>query len=82
MDMESVPGELGPDEVQPELMSSLDASKYLGISLNTLTKWRSRNIGPKYYKYGGANNAAVRYDRDDVEEFRLAHGVRTTGGDK
>ncbi len=82
MDMESIPTEMGLDELQPELMTSVDASKYLGISLNTLTKWRGRNIGPKYYKYGGASNAAVRYDKADVEDFRTAHGVRTTGEDK
>ena len=68
---------MGTDEIQPELMSSLDTSKYLGISLNTLTKWRSRNIGPKYYKYGGASNAAIRYDKADVEASRTAHTIRT-----
>jgi transposase len=54
-------------------MTSREVSEYLGISLNTLQKWRSRGIGPEFYKYGGANSAAIRYDRQSVISFREQH---------
>lgn len=74
--------QVGTDEASPvELMGTAEVSKYLGVSMNTLQKWRTRNQGPKYYKYGGANRSAVRYDKEDVEAFRLAHGIRTTKGE-
>lgn len=79
--MELRPEPMGDDETEPELMSSAEASAYLGVAVNTLQKWRTRNVGPKYYKYGGANRAAVRYDKKDVEAFRLAHTIRTRQGD-
>lgn len=66
---------VGDNPIQHRLMSSAEVSAYLGISLNTLQKWRSRNIGPKYIKYGGANSSAIRYDQDDVEKFRKAHTI-------
>ena len=68
---------MGADQVQAELMTSAQVSEYLGVPLNTLQKWRTRNRGPKYFKYGGANSAAVRYDKNDVEQFRIAHTIPT-----
>lgn len=56
-------------------MTSKEVSEYLGISLNTLQKWRSRGLGPQFYKYGGANSAAIRYDRDSVVSFRDRHSA-------
>lgn len=69
---------MGDNPIQHRLMSSAEVSAYLGISLNTLQKWRSRNMGPKYVKYGGANSSAIRYYQDDVEAFRKAHTIHTT----
>lgn len=77
MGMEQHPSALGPDEVQPVLMTPAQTGEYLGVTLNTLQKWRSRNIGPKYFKYGGANQSAIRYDKDDVIAFRKAHKIFT-----
>ena len=75
--MEQHPSEVGAGEVQHELMTSAEVSAYLGVTLNTLQKWRSRNRGPKYFKYGGANCAAVRYDKKDVELYRTSHTIPT-----
>lgn len=75
--MEPRPEEVGRDQVSPKLMTSKEVSEYLGVALNTLQKWRSRNTGPKYFKYGGANSAAIRYDKADVEKFRAAHTIPT-----
>lgn len=75
--MEQANEQMGDNQIQHELMTSAEVSEYLGVSLNLLQKWRSRNTGPKYFKYGGANNAAVRYDKKDVEAFRKAHTIPT-----
>jgi len=75
--MEQHPSEVGAGEVQHELMTSAEVSAYLGVTLNTLQKWRSRNRGPKYFKYGGANSATIRYDKKDVETFRASHEIPT-----
>ena len=77
MGMEQHPSEVGTEQVQPELMTSAEVSEYLGVTLNTLQKWRSRKRGPKYFKYGGANSSAVRYDKKDVEHYRAAHTIPT-----
>lgn len=54
---------------EANMLSPRQVSDLLGVKLNTLQKWRSRGIGPKYLKFGGSNAAAVRYDRRDVEQF-------------
>ena len=79
--MESRDTELDGNEVQLEMMSSAQVSEYLGVTLNTLQKWRSRNTGPKYAKYGGANSATIRYYLEDVQKFKDAHTIRTRQGD-
>lgn len=79
--MESRDTELDPNEVQPEMMSSAEVSKYLGVSINTLQKWRSRNTGPRYAKYGDAHSATIRYYLEDVQKYKDAHTIRTRQGD-
>lgn len=75
--MEQANEQMGDNEIQHQLMTTAEASSYLGVSLNLLQKWRSRNVGPKYFKYGGANSAAIRYDRADVEAYRRSHMIPT-----
>lgn len=58
-----------------DMLTSKQVSELLGVKLNTLQKWRTRGTGPKYFKFGGSNAAAVRYDREDVEQFRLARAM-------
>lgn len=61
-----------------EMLSSRQTAEMCGVSLNTLQKWRSRNVGPKYVKFSGANSSAVRYPRVEVERFIAARVVPTT----
>lgn len=37
-------------------------AKLLQVGISTVKKWRSKNIGPKAYKFGGA----VRYDKFEI----------------
>lgn len=77
MDMEQEYAEMGTDKVPRNVMTSAEVSAYLGVSMNTLQKWRTRNMGPKYIKYGNAKSATIRYDSKDVERFKTAHTVGT-----
>lgn len=61
-----------------DMLTSKQVSELLGVKLNTLQKWRTRGVGPKYFKFGGSNAAAVRYDRQDVEQFRIARAMNPT----
>lgn len=54
------------------MLTPRQVSELLGVSLNTLQKWRSRATGPKFFKFGGSNSSAIRYDKADVEAFRDA----------
>lgn len=60
------------DEV---MLTSKQTAELCGVKLNTLQKWRTRGTGPKYVKFGGANSAAIRYPREDVEAFIKARTV-------
>lgn len=42
------------------------ASEYLGISFWTLQTWRSKKIGPKYFKLG----RKVKYKQIDLDDFK------------
>lgn len=61
------------------MLTSKQTAEMCGVSLNTLQKWRSRNVGPKYVKFGGSNAAAVRYVRKDVESYLAARLVKPLG---
>lgn len=61
-----------------DMLTSKQVSELLGVKLNTLQKWRTRGVGPKYFKFGGSNAAAVRYDREDVETFMKARTMNPT----
>jgi predicted DNA-binding transcriptional regulator AlpA len=58
-----------------EMLSSKEVSELLGVNQNTLQKWRSRNTGPRYVKFGGNNASAVRYYRVDIEKFLKSHTI-------
>ena len=49
-------------------------SEYLGVSIYTVRKWRSRKRGPNYYKYEGC----VRYEKAELEEYKRSRTVRHT----
>lgn len=51
------------------MLSSKETAELCGVTLNTLQKWRTRQTGPRYYKFGGSNASAIRYKKADVELF-------------
>lgn len=51
------------------------AACILGLSDETLKKWRQRGIGPNYVQYGP--DGAVRYLLSNLMEFRANHRIKT-----
>lgn len=64
-------------DLPPRLLRTPDASRYLGVSIRTLEKYRSYGGGPTYRKIGGT----VVYTLDDLEDW-AAHGTRKSTSDK
>ena len=49
-----------------ERLTSKEAAKFLSVSEQTLSNWRCRKEGPKYFKLGAK---MVRYRLKDLEEW-------------
>lgn len=47
-----------------DYLTQKELAERLGVSENTLEKWRWKKIGPRFYKLGG-----VRYKLSDVLEY-------------
>ncbi len=55
------------------LLTPMEAAKALGLPLRTLTFWRHKRKGPRFYKVG----RHVRYDKYDIDEYLLKSIVKT-----
>ena len=51
----------------------VQAANYLGVTPDTLSKWRSRKIGPAYYKVG----RRVQYLIADLDDWRERQKILT-----
>ncbi len=56
------------------LLTPKEAATALGLPMRTLTFWRHKKKGPRFYKVG----RHVRYDKFDVDEY-LSKSIVTTG---
>ncbi len=56
------------------ILDQRGAAAFLGLSPETLKKWRQRDQGPGYLQFGLAG--AVRYELDTLKAFRAAHRVQ------
>ncbi|MCI7306451.1 MAG: helix-turn-helix domain-containing protein [Trueperella sp.] len=69
-------------------LTSVEAAAFLGVSVKTLTNWRSLGKGPAYLKYDlggvpdgqGRRRGSVAYQLKDLLAFMSAHRT-VTGGD-
>ena len=49
----------------PERLKTAAAATYLSTPTATLAYWRSRGVGPRWYRLG----KHVLYDRDDLDAY-------------
>jgi predicted DNA-binding transcriptional regulator AlpA len=60
---------------QDQFLDTAQAAHYLGYSMSALEYWRTKSLGPKYYKL----NRRVRYKQSDLDawlEARLVTPVK------
>lgn len=55
----------------PEYLDRKDAADYLGLSPNTLDRWRCEKANLSFYKIGGA----VRYKKTDLDAYAESRKV-------
>lgn len=60
--------------VTPELLTTKQAGKFLGVPPGTLAQWRSERRGPPYIKLEGR---LVRYRAADLQDYLSRHTVET-----
>lgn len=58
----------------PSAMDSRAAAAFLGMSEQTLRRWRCNGFGPKYSKQGGK----IMYRTEDLDTWRAHHTVLTS----
>lgn len=55
------------------VFNEIAAATIVGVSAETLKKWRQRNMGPDYIQYGASG--PVRYELNTLMAFRAAHTI-------
>ncbi len=62
-----------PNDAGPHLLTPKQAAEFLGVSVDTLARWRVLGAGPAFVKFSRAKQALVRYRREDLERFIREH---------
>jgi len=59
-------------------LSTREAATYLGVSKTFLEHRRLSGGGPPYSKIGGGRTSLVRYAKEDLDAWMVAHKVTST----
>jgi predicted DNA-binding transcriptional regulator AlpA len=57
------------------LLHSRDAARFLGVSEAWLARERWKGTGPTFVRIGGPNGRAVRYRREDLDDWIQSNSV-------
>ena len=52
-------------DVEGDMLTTAEAARLLGLAQSTLSKWRVKRKGPRFFKLGHA----VRYLQSDIDAF-------------
>jgi predicted site-specific integrase-resolvase len=69
----SVPPNPSADIENARLRKPEEVALYLGVSLDTLARWRVQGSGPAFVKFHRAKQGIIRYRREDLERFVAEH---------
>jgi hypothetical protein len=61
----AAPGHKAENPAGPDLLTPAEASRYVRLAPQTLSRWRCEGRGPDYFKLGGK----VFYGRQDLDAF-------------
>jgi hypothetical protein len=70
---------LNPERQSAAPLDEKEAASRLGISVHAMRKWRMFGKGPSYMKYGVGRGGIVRYDPGEIERFKAASVIATSG---
>jgi len=62
-----------PHNSGPRLLTARQAAEFLGVSVDTLARWRVLGVGPAFVKFSHAKQALVRYRSEDLDRFVREH---------
>jgi hypothetical protein len=62
-----------PNDSGLQLLTPKQSAEFLGVSVDTLARWRVVGVGPAFVKFSRAKQALVRYRREDLERFIREH---------
>ncbi len=65
----------------PRRHTSHELADELGLKINKLAVWRMEGFGPRFVKLGDGSRAAVRYRRNDVDNW-LNQRIRKSTSDE
>jgi predicted DNA-binding transcriptional regulator AlpA len=60
--------------IPQDMISATEVSELLGVLTPTLAAWRSKKVGPPFYKRIGR----ITYSRSEVQAWELAATTRTS----
>jgi len=60
------------------LLTAAQAADFLGVSVDTLARWRQQGGGPRFIKFNRAKQGVVRYRPTDLERFIGEHVQQST----
>jgi predicted site-specific integrase-resolvase len=63
------------------LLTAPQAADFLGVSVDTLSRWRQQGGGPRFVKFTRAKQGIVRYRPADLERFIGEHVQESTSGE-
>lgn len=52
-----------------DVLTPQEVAEWLKVDETTLARWRAQGAGPRFFKYGDADQSPVRYTREAVDEF-------------
>jgi excisionase family DNA binding protein len=55
---------VAPEATRPEIFTTPQAARYLGVGESTLRFWRANGVGPRYFRAG---DRLIRYRRVDLD---------------
>ena len=58
------------------LLTEIDVAEHIGVSLQTVRRWRRERLGPPYVKI----EASVRYRQEDIDAFVAGSVIQTNRG--
>ncbi len=64
-----------PSQQLSRSLNEKEASRILGVAVQTLRNWRHQRTGPAYIKLSPGSRGRVGYLTEDLESYRMARRI-------